>query len=219
MLPLERMISPWLRKLWKMGMSWRMLVNPYHAHARISQPSESTDMGSQPTFEERDHAFLVNPAIAPEELHTASPQVVEQSSFRTAYDLVGNLAPVSQAPSYSTQYGLVGNEARTSQAPAYSTPYNLVGDETHASQARSYSPRYGLVYNEAQSPPNFQYSTSGIDAQYPHSPFGVQYETSDGHYGYSQGFSVEQQCETLADDLWNPTESINRQPDTTSRYG
>ena len=217
-------------------MSWRMLVDPSHAHARISQHSESTVMGSQRTFEERDHAFLVNPAIAPEELHTASPQVVEQSSFRTAYDLVGNQARVSQTPSYSTPYGLVGNEAsasqapsystryglvgngaRTSQAPAYSMPYNLFGDDTQASQARSYSPRYGLVYNEAQSPPSFQYSTSGSDAQYQHSPFGLQYETSDGHSGYSQGFSVEQHGETLADDLWSPTESINRQPDTTSR--
>lgn len=194
-----------------------MLVDPSHAHARISQHSESTVMGSQPTFEERDHAFLVNPAIAPEELHTASPQVVEQSSFRTAYDLVGNQARVSQTPSYSTPYGLVGNEARASQAPSYSTRYGLVGDETQASQARSYSPRYGLVYNEAQSPPSFQYSTSGSDAQYQHSPFGLQYETSDGHSGYSQGFSVEQHGETLADDLWSPTESINRQPDTTSR--
>lgn len=191
-------------------MSWRMLVDPSHAHARISQHSESTVMGSQPTFEERDDAFLVNPAIAPEELHTASPQVVEQSSFRTAYDLVGNQARVSQTPSYSTRYGLVGNEARasqapsystrvgngarTSQAPAYSMPYNLVGDETQASQARSYSPRYGLVYNEAQSPPSFQYSTS------------------DGHSGYSQGFSVEQHGETLADDLWSPTESTTGSP-------
>lgn len=218
-------------------MSWRMLVDPSHAHARISQRTENTVKGSQPTFEETDHAFLVNLAITPKELHTASPQNVELSSFRTAYDFVGSQARVSQAPSCSTLYGLVGNEARasqapsysmlyglvdnearTSQAPAYSTPYNLVDNETHASQARSYSPPYGLVNNEAQ-PTSFQYSTSGSDVQYQNSPFGLQYETSYGHSGYSQGFSVEQHGETLADDLWNPTESINPQPDTTSRYG
>lgn len=212
-----------------------MLVDPSHAHARISQRSESTVMSSQPTFEERDHASLVNPAIAPEELHTVSPQNMELSSFRTACDFtggqahvsqdpycstlyghVGNEARASQALSYSTRYGLVGNEARTSQAPAYGTAHNLVDNEAHASQARFHSPPYGLVNNEAL-PTSFQHSTSGSEAQYPNSTFGLPYEISYRHSGYSQGFCVEQHDETLAGDFWNPTQSINPQP--TSRYG
>lgn len=222
-------------------MYWRMLVNPSYAYARVSQRSESTAMDSQPTFEERNHAFLVNPAIVPQELYTASPQIAEPPSFRITYDLVGNQARASQAPScsprfslvgneacasqapsYGMQYGLAGNEAHTSQGPSYSTRYDPVDNETRASQARSYSPRYGLVCNEArtsQPPPSFQYSTSASDAQYQASPFGIQYETSDGHSGYPGGLSVERQGGPLADDLWNLTDSINSQPDAASRYG
>lgn len=160
-------------------------------------------MGSQPSLEERDQAFLMNAAIAPEELYTVSPQIVEPSSFRTRYDLVGNEARASQASSYSTRYGLVDNEARTPQAPSRSTRYGLIDNEAHTSQAL----------------PSFQYSTSVSDAQHHASPFGLQYEASAGHSGYSLGMSLEQLGDSLADDYWNPTESINSQPDTALRYG
>ena len=217
-------------------------------------------MGSQPSLEERDQAFLMNAAIAPEELYTVSPQIVEPSSFRTRYDLVGNEARASQSSSYSTRYGLVGNEARTSQTPSYSTRnelvgneartsltpsystrYGLVDNEARTSQAPSCSTRYGLVENEARTPqapscstryglvdneahtsqalPSVQYSTSGSDAQHHASPFGLQYKAPAGHSGYSLGLSLEQHGDSLADDYWNPTESINSQPDTASRYG
>lgn len=217
-----------------------MLVNPSYAHARVSQRSESTGMFSQPTFGEREHAFLVNPAIAPGKLYTVSPEIAEPPSLRNTYDLVGNQArahqapfcstwygPIgnearaSQVPSYSTRYGLVGNEARTAQAPSYSTQYDLVDNETRDSQASSYSPRYGLVSKEArtsQPHPSVQYSSPGSGAQYTAPPFGLHYETSDGQSGYSFGFSVERHGETLANDFWNPTESINPQPDAASRY-
>lgn len=141
-------------------------------------------MGSQSSLEERDQAFLMNAAIAPEELYAVSPQIVEPSSFRTQYDLDGNEARASQAPSSSTRYGLIDNEAHSSQAL-----------------------------------PSFQYSTSGNDAQHHASPFGLQYEASAGHSDYSLGMSLEQHGDSLADDYWNPTESINSQPDTASRYG
>lgn len=210
-------------------MSWRMLVDPSHAHARVSKRSENAVMGSQPTLKERDNAFLVNAAIAFEDLYTAGPQIAESSSFRTTddlvgnqarasevpsdstgYGLVGNEARASQVPSYSSRYGLAGDEARTSHAPSFSTRYNLVDNETHASQAGSYSPRNGLVYSEAQDPPSFQYNASRSNAQYQDSLFRDHYETPDS--GYSQGFSFKKHGETLADDFLNPTEPFDPQP-------
>lgn len=79
-------------------MSWRMLVDLSHAHARVSQRLENAVMGSQPTFEERDNAVLVNAAIASEELYTAGPQIAELSSFRTTDDPVGHQARASEVP-------------------------------------------------------------------------------------------------------------------------
>lgn len=76
-----------------------MLIDPSHAHARVSKRSASTVMGSQPDREEQDQAFLLNAAIVPEGLYTVSPQIVQPSSFHTQYDLVGNEARASQAPS------------------------------------------------------------------------------------------------------------------------
>lgn len=217
-------------------------------------------MGSQPSLKERDQAFLMNTAIAPEELYTVSPQIVEPSSFRTRYDLVGNETRASQASSYIARYGLVnneacasqtpsnrtqnklvGNEVRISQTPSYSMRYGLVDNKAHTSQAPSCSTQSGLVENEARTPqapsrstryglidneaqtsqalPSFQYSSSGSDAQNHASLFGLRYEASAGHSGYSLGMSLEQHGNSLADDYWNPTESINSQPDTASRYG
>lgn len=215
-----------------------MLIDLSHAHARVSQRLENAVMGSQPTFEEKENAFLVvnaanaflvNAAIASQELYTAGPQIAEPSSFRTTDDPVGNQARASEVPSGSTGYGLVDNEARasqvpfhspryglagdeaqTSQASSFSSRFNLVDDESHASQARSYSPRYGLVYSEAQAPPSFQYNTSGSDAQYQDFPSRLHYEAPDS--GHTQGFSVEQHGETLADGFWNPTEPFNPSP-------
>ena len=237
-----------------------MLIDPSHAHARVSKRSASTVTGSQPSLEERDQAFLMNAAIAPEELYIVSHQIMEPSSFRTRYDHAGNEARASQPSSCSTRYGLIGNEARTSQTPSYSTRNDLVGIEVRTSQTPSYSMRYGLVDNEArnsQSPPcstryslveneartpqapsrstrhglvdneahtsqalpSFQYSSSGSDAQHHASPFGLQYEASASHSGFSLGLSLEQHGDSLADENWNPTELINSQPDTASRYG
>lgn len=209
-------------------MFWRIPFDPSHAHARVSQGTENAVMSSQPTLEERDHAFLGNTAIASEALYTTGPQIAQPPSFRTTYDLAGNQVRASEAPSGSTGYGLAGNEARASQVPSYSPRYGLVGheartsrassfsrlydlvdNETQAFQARSDIPQYGLVHSEAQGPPSFEYGPSGRDAQYR--------ESSVGHC-YSQGYSVEQPGETIADRLWNPTEPINPQPDITSRY-
>lgn len=180
-----------------------MRANPSYTHARVSQRSESTVMFSQPTFEEREHAFLVNPAIAPGALYTVSSEIAEPSSLRTTYDLVGNQARAHQAPSYSTwyglvgnearashapsystRYGLVGNEARTSQAPSYSTQYDLVDNETRNSQARSYSPPYGLVSKEARtsSPPPLS-STAALvvvlNTQLPPSDYSTRPQTGN----------------------------------------
>lgn len=196
-----------------------MRVDPSHAHARVSQRSESTAKGSQPPLEERDKAFPMNAAIAPEGLHTTG---VESASFLTRYDIVGNEARTSQALSDSRRYGLVGTEARNSQPPLYSTWYDLVDNEARTSQAPLYSTRYDLVDNKArtsQAPSYVQYNTSASNDQQHTPPLGLQYETSAGYPGHPLGLSVEQQDDTLADDFWNPTESINLQPDTASRYG
>ena len=204
-------------------------------------------MGSQPNLEERDQAFLMNPQIVePSPFRTRydlvgnEARASQASSYSTRYGLVGNEARTSQTPSYSTRNELVGNEVRTSQSPSYSMRYGLVDNETSTSQtpscstrygpveneartpqAPSYSTRYGLVDNEAhtsQALPSSQYSTSGSNSQNHASPFGLQYETSAGHSGYSLGLSLEQQGESLDYDYWNPTESINSQPETASRY-
>lgn len=179
----------------------------------------------------------MNAAIAPEDLYTTGPQIAEPTSFRTAYELAGNLARPSEAPSgsigyslagnearvsqflsYSPRYGLVSDEGRTSRASSFSMLYDLFENEAQAFQARSDSSRYGL-YSEAQVPPSFEYGTSASDSQYQDPPFRLQYETSVRHSDHSQSFSVEQHGETVADDLWNPAEPINPQPNTTSRYG
>lgn len=101
-------------------------------------------MSSQPTPRERDHASLVNVAIASEKLYTTGPQIAESPSFRTTYDFAGNQARASEAPSGSTGHDLAGNEARASQVPSYSSRYGLVGDEARTSQASSFSMLYAI---------------------------------------------------------------------------
>lgn len=151
-------------------------------------------------------------AIAPEESNTAG---VESASFPTRYNIVRNKAR-------SMRYCQVGTEARNSQAPLYSTRYDLVDNEARTSQAPLYCTRYDLVDNEArtsQDPSYSQYNTCASNDQKHTPPFGLQYETSAGYSGHSLGLSVEQPDDTFGDDFWNPTESINPKPDTSSRYG
>lgn len=158
-------------------------------------------MDSQPDLDEREQDFPMNAIIVPERLHTVSLQIVQPSSFLTQYEHVGNEARASQDPSYITRNEQVSNEACISQTPSYRTRYGRVDNEAH-------DPRF---------PPSFQYSTSGSNIQQQAPPFGLQYETAARYCGYSLGLSLD--GDTLADNFWNSTESINQQPGTASMYG